>query len=128
VITHPSYRVRPRGNIHSSIIVIAHSFGWVPSRVPGQTDPGDPGALRSSSPSAVLSFACELMPSSCQEAQDTFTKAHDSAVQVYGEGDQADRAAFTALKEKFGKRGDHWRRCGKPDRACAALSSPVTQR
>ena len=22
---------------------------------------------------------------SCQEAQDTFTKAHDSAVQVYGE-------------------------------------------
>jgi cation transport regulator ChaB len=45
---------------------------------------------------------------SCQEAQDTFTKAHDSAVQVYGEGDQADRAAFTALKQTFEKRGDHW--------------------
>jgi hypothetical protein len=40
---------------------------------------------------------------SCQEAQDTFTKAHDSAVQ----GDQADMAAFTAL-EKFEKRGDYW--------------------
>jgi ChaB len=45
---------------------------------------------------------------SCQEAQDTFTAARDSAVQVYGETDQADRAAFTVLKEKFEKRGDHW--------------------
>ena len=45
---------------------------------------------------------------SCQEAQDTYTTARDSAVQVYGETDQADRAAFTALKEKFEKRGDHW--------------------
>lgn len=45
---------------------------------------------------------------SCQEAQDAFATAHDSAVLVYGEGDQADRAAFTALKEKFEKRGDHW--------------------
>ena len=32
---------------------------------------------------------------SCQEAQDTFTAAHDSAARVYGETDQADRAAFT---------------------------------
>lgn len=45
---------------------------------------------------------------SCQEAQDTFTTARDSAVQVYGETDQADRVAFTVLKEKFEKRGDHW--------------------
>lgn len=45
---------------------------------------------------------------SCHEAQDAFTEAHDSAMQTYGEGDQADRAAFTALKEKFEKRGDHW--------------------
>jgi hypothetical protein len=45
---------------------------------------------------------------SCQEAQDTFTTARDSAVQVYGKTDQANRAAFTVLKEKFEKRGDHW--------------------
>ena len=45
---------------------------------------------------------------SCQEAQDTFTTARDSAVQVYGETDQAVRAAFRALKETFEKRGDHW--------------------
>lgn len=45
---------------------------------------------------------------SCQEAQDTFTEARESAVEAYGEGDQADRAAFTVLKKKFEKRGDHW--------------------
>jgi hypothetical protein len=45
---------------------------------------------------------------SCQEAQDTFARARDRAVRVYGETDQADRAAFTALKEKFEKRGDQW--------------------
>ena len=45
---------------------------------------------------------------SCQEAQDTFAAARANAVQIHGEGDQADRAAFTALKEKFEKRDDHW--------------------
>jgi hypothetical protein len=33
-----------------------------------------------------------MLRRSCQEAQDTFATAHDSAVQVYGETDQADRA------------------------------------
>jgi hypothetical protein len=45
---------------------------------------------------------------SCQAAQDTFTEAHESAVQAHGEGDQAHRAAFKILKKKFEKRGDHW--------------------
>jgi hypothetical protein len=45
---------------------------------------------------------------SCREAQETFTKAHQEAVQTYGEGDRADRAAFAVLKQKFEKRGDHW--------------------
>ena len=45
---------------------------------------------------------------SCQEAQDTFATARDNAVRIYGETDQADRAAFTVLKEKFENRGDHW--------------------
>jgi hypothetical protein len=44
---------------------------------------------------------------SCQEAQDTFT-TRESAVQVYGRDDRADRAAFTALQGEFEKRGDHW--------------------
>jgi hypothetical protein len=45
---------------------------------------------------------------SSKEAQETFTKAHHSAVQAYGEGDQADRAAYAEFKRKFEKRGDHW--------------------
>ena len=45
---------------------------------------------------------------SSKEAQETYTKAHDSAVQAYGEGDQADRATYTEFKRKFEKRGDHW--------------------
>jgi cation transport regulator ChaB len=54
---------------------------------------------------------------SYQEAQDTFTRARDSAVQAYGERDQAVRAAFAALKEKFEKRGDHWvAKCDPADR------------
>jgi ChaB len=57
--------------------------------------PGDeklPGTLRRSS----------------KEAQETFTKAHDSAVQVHGAGDQASREAYAELKKKFEKRGDQW--------------------
>ena len=45
---------------------------------------------------------------SCVEAQEAFTRAYNEAVRAYGEGDQAYRAAFTALKQKFEKRGDHW--------------------
>ena len=45
---------------------------------------------------------------SCREAQDAFTRAYDEAVQAYGQGDEAFRAAFTALKQRFEKRGDHW--------------------
>ena len=48
-----------------------------------------------------------------REAQDAFSRAYDQAVQAHGEGDQAYRAAFTALKQQFEKRGDHWiPRCG----------------
>ena len=45
---------------------------------------------------------------SSKEAQEAFIKAHDSAVQAHGEGDQASRQAYTELKKKFEKRGDHW--------------------
>jgi hypothetical protein len=45
---------------------------------------------------------------SSKEAQETFTKARDRAVQTYGEGDQANRAAYSELKRTFEKRGDHW--------------------
>ncbi len=45
---------------------------------------------------------------SSKEAQETFTRAHDSAVRTYGEGDQAYRVAYAEFKRTFEKRGDHW--------------------
>ncbi|MEN3534593.1 ChaB family protein [Microbispora sp. ZYX-F-249] len=43
-----------------------------------------------------------------KEAQETWIKAHDSAVDTYGEGQRAHRTAFAALKHSFEKVGDHW--------------------
>lgn len=45
---------------------------------------------------------------SSAEAQRTWAKAHDSAVETYGEGERAHRTAYSALKHKFEKKGDRW--------------------
>jgi cation transport regulator ChaB len=42
------------------------------------------------------------------KARRTYRKAHDSAVDSYGEGERAHRTAFSALKHSFEKKGDHW--------------------
>lgn len=58
-----------------------------------------------------LSAAGELpgtLQRSCREAQAMFLKAREEAVRAYGEGDEAYRAAYAALKEKFEKCGDRW--------------------
>jgi cation transport regulator ChaB len=47
---------------------------------------------------------------SSQEAQRTWIKAHDSAVDQYGEGERAHRVAYGALKHTHEKVGDHWER------------------
>jgi len=56
--------------------------------------------------------AKEELPSTLQrspkKAQRTWSKAHDSAVEEYGEGERAHRTAFAALKHTFEKVGDHW--------------------
>lgn len=56
--------------------------------------------------------AKDEMPSTLQrspkKAQRTWAKAHDSAVEEYGEGERAHRTAFSALKHSFEKVGDHW--------------------
>jgi cation transport regulator ChaB len=52
------------------------------------------------------------LPSSLERspkgAQRTWIKAHDSAVEEYGEGERAHRTAFAALKHSFEKVGDRW--------------------
>ncbi|WP_217200016.1 ChaB family protein [Streptomyces buecherae] len=54
------------------------------------------------------------MPSTLERspkgAQRTWMKAHDSAVDQYGEGERAHRVAYGALKHKYEKVGDHWER------------------
>ena len=45
---------------------------------------------------------------SSKQAQETFTTALASAVQAYGGGDQAFRAAYAEFKRTFEKCGDHW--------------------
>jgi hypothetical protein len=56
--------------------------------------------------------ASEEMPStirrSDKKAQRTWAKAHDSAVETYGEGERSHRTAFSALKHTHEKVGDHW--------------------
>ena len=42
------------------------------------------------------------------KARRTFAKAHDAAVDEYGEGERAHRTAYAALKHTFEKVGDHW--------------------
>ncbi|MFG2001872.1 ChaB family protein [Spirillospora sp. NPDC048911] len=63
-----------------------------------------------------------------KEAQDTWVKAHDSAVDEYGEGERAHRTAFSALKHTFEKVGDRWQRKaggrkGPSDRQAAKKAS-----
>jgi cation transport regulator ChaB len=45
---------------------------------------------------------------SSSKAQRTWSKAHDSAVDTYGEGERSHRTAYSALKHSFEKVGDHW--------------------
>lgn len=47
---------------------------------------------------------------SAPDAQRTWIKAHDSAVEQYGEGERAHRVAYGALKHTHEKVGDHWER------------------
>jgi cation transport regulator ChaB len=42
------------------------------------------------------------------KARRTYRKAHDSAVESYGEGERAHRTALSAVKHSFEKKGDHW--------------------
>lgn len=43
-----------------------------------------------------------------KKAQETFAKAHDSALESYGEEERAYRVGYSALKHTHEKVGDHW--------------------
>lgn len=50
----------------------------------------------------------DTLKRSGSKAQRTFAKAHDAAVEQYGEGERAHRTAMAALKHTHEKRGDRW--------------------
>jgi cation transport regulator ChaB len=44
------------------------------------------------------------------KAQRTYIKTHDSAVEQYGDGERAHRAAYASLKHSYQKVGNRWQR------------------
>ncbi len=50
----------------------------------------------------------ETVKRSSAKAQRTWEKAHDSAVDSYGEGERAHRTAYAALKHTHERKGDRW--------------------
>jgi cation transport regulator ChaB len=60
-----------------------------------------------SSGKAKKSELPDTLKRSPAKAQRTFAKAHDAAVEQYGEGERAHRVAYSALKHSFEKVGDH---------------------
>jgi hypothetical protein len=66
----------------------------------------------------VLVPADESLPGtlkrSPKRAQETWLKTHDSAVEQYGDGEQAHRTAFKSLKHGWEKVDDHWERKDDP--------------
>ena len=65
-----------------------------------------------------------------KKAQETWAKAHDSAVETYGEGERAHRTAFSALKHSYEKVGDRWEAKGGkgPSDAQAARSGAKSRK
>lgn len=49
-----------------------------------------------------------------KKAQEIWLKTHDSAVEQYGDGEQAHRTAFKQLKHGWEKVDDHWERKDEP--------------
>jgi len=43
-----------------------------------------------------------------EKAKRTWAKAHDNAVEQYGEGERAHRVAYSALKQSYERKGDRW--------------------
>lgn len=63
-----------------------------------------------------------------KHAQDTWQKAHDNAVETYGEGARAHRVAYAALKHEYEKKGDKWvRKAEKGPSDPQAARGPTTE-
>ena len=50
----------------------------------------------------------DTLKRSSKKAQETWIKAHDDAVEEYGEGGRAHRTAWAVVKRRYHKKGDRW--------------------
>ena len=63
-----------------------------------------------------------------KHAQQIWQKAHDSALETYGEGARAHRVAYAALKHEYEKKGDKWvRKAEKGPSDPQAARGPTTE-
>jgi cation transport regulator ChaB len=64
------------------------------------------------------------------KARRTWAKAHDNAVEQYGEGERAHRTAYAALKHSFERVEDRWEPKGEkgPSDPRAKLGGPAARR
>src|ERR671937_2466414 len=63
---------------------------------------------------------------SSAKAQRTWAKAHDSAVEQYGEGERAHRTAMAALKRTHERKGDRWVAKRQPGPSDPRSKQPTT--
>ncbi|WP_304452970.1 ChaB family protein [Nocardiopsis sp. YSL2] len=70
----------------------------------------------------------DTLKRSPEKAQRTWIKAHDSAVDEYGEGERAHRVAFAALKHTYQKKGDRWVPKQRPGPSDAQAENPDAAR
>src|SRR5919204_1804187 len=69
----------------------------------------------------------ETLQRSSAKAQRTFAKAHDRAVEQYGEGERAHRAAYAALKHTHERKGDRWVAKQEPGPSDPRSKQPSTE-
>ena len=62
------------------------------------------------------------------KAQRTWIKAHDAAVEQYGEGERAHRTAFAALKHTYEKVDDRWVAKDEPGPSDPRSTKPTAQK
>ncbi|MFL5629068.1 MAG: ChaB family protein [Ktedonobacteraceae bacterium] len=63
-----------------------------------------------------------------EHAQHIWQKAHDNAIETYGEGTRAHRVAYAALKHEDEKKGDKWvRKAEKGPSDPQAARGPTTE-
>jgi len=68
----------------------------------------------------------ETLERSSAKAQRTFAKAHDNAVEQYGEGERAHRIAYAALKQTHERKGDRWVAKDQPGPSDPRSKQPTT--